>query len=97
MVLRFGAGYAAVHGSVRVRALQRQLTAAGFSPGRVDGRYGPRTEQAVRRFQTATGLIVDGIAGPVTQAAISHSPSALYPGAGENGPSSPGSGGCSAD
>ena len=88
VVLAFGAGYAAAHGSVRVRALQRELTAAGFSPGRVDGRYGPRTEQAVRRYQTASGLIVDGIAGPITQATISRSHSTLYPGAGENGPSS---------
>ena len=35
----------------RVKALQRQLTWLGFDPGLVDGRYGPQTTEAVRRFQ----------------------------------------------
>ena len=88
VVLQFGSGYAAPHGSARVRVLQRQLTAAGFSPGPVDGRYGPDTQHAVRDFQTATSLAVDGIAGPITQATITRTRNTLYPGAGEHGPSS---------
>ena len=54
----------------RVRSLQRRLDGAGYSPGPIDGRYGPRTEQAVERFQSAHGLRVDGIAGPLTLAAL---------------------------
>lgn len=64
-VLALGSGYVG-HGSGRVRALQRRLLQAGYAPGPIDGRYGPRTEQAVIRFQAVHGLQVDGIAGPLT-------------------------------
>ena len=63
--LRPGDGYGP-GGSGRVRALQRRLAASGFSPGAVDGRYGPLTTGAVRRFQSARHLQTDGIAGPQT-------------------------------
>lgn len=53
-----------------VRQLQQALAAAGFSPGAIDGIYGPATERAVRAFQQAKGLAVDGIAGPQTWAAL---------------------------
>ena len=65
VVLFPGAGYAGV-GSRQVRGLQRQLRHDGFSPGPIDGRYGPLTERAVSRFQSANGLKVDGIAGSQT-------------------------------
>ncbi len=61
-----GAGTDRAGGSGRVRALQRQLHAVGVGPGPVDGRFGARTEAAVRRFQHARGLAVDGIVGPHT-------------------------------
>ena len=57
-------------GSGLVLALQRRLAEAGFTPGPVDGRYGPLTVAAVERFQRANGLTVDGIAGPHTLDAL---------------------------
>lgn len=50
-----------------VEALQRQLQAKGFDPGQVDGQFGPRTEAAVKAFQTAHGLEVDGVVGQLTR------------------------------
>lgn len=36
----------------------------------VDGEYGPKTTKAVKHFQQANGLQVDGIAGPITMEAL---------------------------
>jgi peptidoglycan hydrolase-like protein with peptidoglycan-binding domain/DNA invertase Pin-like site-specific DNA recombinase len=65
-----GAGYDRPHGSSQVRALQRRLRAAGLDAGPVDGRFGPLTDAAVRRFQSAQRLAVDGIVGPRTAPAL---------------------------
>jgi len=62
-----GAGGDRRHGSQQVRALQRKLRTVGADPGRIDGRFGPLTESAVRRFQRNGGLEADGIVGPRTQ------------------------------
>ena len=35
-------------------------------PGPIDGSFGPRTESAVRAYQTSRGLTVDGIVGDQT-------------------------------
>jgi hypothetical protein len=58
--------------SVRVRQVQRALKRRGYSLGApgVDGRFGPRTAAAVRRLQRAHGLVVDGIVGKHTRAAL---------------------------
>jgi peptidoglycan hydrolase-like protein with peptidoglycan-binding domain len=53
-----------------VTYLQQLLEQAGFSPGTVDGIFGPATQQAVESFQTANGLQVDGIVGPATWTAL---------------------------
>lgn len=53
-----------------VLLLQRLLEAAGFSPRGADGKFGKYTEGAVRRFQAAKGLTVDGVAGPLTWKAL---------------------------
>jgi len=53
-----------------VETLQKKLAAKGFNPGAADGIFGPKTDDALRRFQEAEGLTVDGIAGPNTYAAL---------------------------
>ncbi|MBO1005962.1 M15 family metallopeptidase [Pseudogracilibacillus auburnensis] len=51
-----------------VKQLQRALNAAYFKCGAVDGDYGPKTEDAVRRFQMVHDPYnVDGIYGPRTK------------------------------
>jgi hypothetical protein len=54
-----------------VEALQEELKAAGYFSGAVDGKYGPKTEAAVRAFQTDYLLAADGRAGPVTVGLLS--------------------------
>ena len=53
-----------------VEELQRTLGVMGFNAGRVDGIFGPDTQQALFDFQRNSGIIVDGIAGVETIAAI---------------------------
>ena len=53
-----------------VRMLQELLTDYGYSPGAVDGDFGTKTEKAVKDFQTDFSLVVDGIVGPKTWAAL---------------------------
>jgi peptidoglycan hydrolase-like protein with peptidoglycan-binding domain len=52
--------------------LQSALNHLGHNPGPLDGIFGPRTEAAVRRFQQAVGVAVDGIYGPVSRGAMGH-------------------------
>jgi peptidoglycan hydrolase-like protein with peptidoglycan-binding domain len=44
-----------------VRELQVGLLLLGYFPGEADGVYGPRTVEAVRRFQVDYGLAGDGV------------------------------------
>ena len=51
----------------RVTKLQQQLIQLGLlEAGQDDGKFGPKTEQAVRKFQKQQGIKVDGIAGTQT-------------------------------
>jgi hypothetical protein len=61
-----------------VTSLQDKLRSSGFDPGRSDGVFGERTERAVRDFQRARGLQVDGAAGRRTLAAL-NSPDRMEP------------------
>ena len=57
-----------------VKTLQARLQTLGFDPGPIDGIFGSGTDSAVRAFQRARGLGVDGIVGPQTWAALYASP-----------------------
>ena len=50
--------------------LQAFLRLQGYSVGPIDGKFGNFTSQAVRAFQEAHDLVVDGVAGTATRAAI---------------------------
>jgi peptidoglycan hydrolase-like protein with peptidoglycan-binding domain len=49
-----------------VRRLQSRMSAVGFDTGGVDGRFGAKTETAVRKLQQNFNLSVDGVVGPQT-------------------------------
>jgi len=56
--------------ALEIARVQQALAHKGFDPGQIDGIWGRRTELAVRRFQLARGLTVDGIVGPNTRLAL---------------------------
>jgi peptidoglycan hydrolase-like protein with peptidoglycan-binding domain len=53
-----------------VERLQQTLRDAGFDVGEVDGKFGPRTEAALKAYQQANGLRADGRAGEDTFGAM---------------------------
>lgn len=57
-----------------VRTLQELLVKRGFELGTVDGHFGGRTLEAVKAFQGAAGLSVDGVVGPKSWAALRAGP-----------------------
>jgi peptidoglycan hydrolase-like protein with peptidoglycan-binding domain/DNA invertase Pin-like site-specific DNA recombinase len=85
-ILAQGSGYESPQGSADVRQLQRRLSLTGDSPGPIDGRFGPLTKAAVTRFQARERLVVDGLVGPQTRAALESAPVVLGPGAGYGDP-----------
>lgn len=52
-----------------VSTLQQGLVGLGYNIG-VDGKFGQRTEWAVRNLQAMFGYDTDGVAGPATQKLI---------------------------
>lgn len=54
----------------QVRFLQTFLVSKGFLTATPDGNFGPMTEAAVKKFQTANGVSPLGIVGPQTRALI---------------------------
>ena len=55
---------------VNVKRVQQQLIDLAYTPGPVDGKFGPVTDRAVRAFQQKHARPVDGIVGPVTWRAL---------------------------
>ena len=49
-----------------VAEMQQRLIQLGYLSGKADGIFGPATEGAVKSFQSAHGLAIDGIAGSKT-------------------------------
>jgi membrane-bound lytic murein transglycosylase B len=52
--------YRTKFGDASVRKLQQRLAALGYKPGKADGKAGSKTRRAIRWFQAAHGLTVDG-------------------------------------
>jgi peptidoglycan hydrolase-like protein with peptidoglycan-binding domain len=48
------------HGSATVRDIQAELQRRGYDPGPADGRFGPKTEAAIRQYQRVSNLQDDG-------------------------------------
>ncbi len=59
-----------------VKDLQVLLRDQGYSLV-ADGNFGPFTASVVRQFQTACGLVADGVCGPATWAALESQPAVL--------------------
>ena len=57
-----------------VRSLQQALSRAGFDPGRPDGKWGRRTERALRAFQEAKRLPAPGTLDAQTVEALGLDP-----------------------
>lgn len=53
-----------------VKQIQMALQNAGYSPGPIDGRMGKQTRSAIRQFQSAHNLAVDGKVGKKTWAVL---------------------------
>ncbi|MEG2623976.1 MAG: SpoIID/LytB domain-containing protein [Clostridia bacterium] len=67
--LSYKAGKSLLRGE-DVRKLQVDLNAMGFDCGDTDGIFGKKTDAAVRAFQAANNLEVDGIVGTKTRSAL---------------------------
>ena len=50
--------------------VQNALKALAYDPGTIDGKDGPRTREAVKKFQTDAEIGIDGIVGSKTREAL---------------------------
>ena len=49
-----------------LKQIQSALKKAGFDPGPIDGKMGPRTKETIKEFQKSKGLVQNGKVGPKT-------------------------------
>ena len=56
----------AIAKKIRTKDIQNALKKAGFDPGSIDGKIGSQTKKAIRGFQKANLLNIDGIVGNKT-------------------------------
>lgn len=56
----------ALEWKMSTKQIQRALKNAGSYQGSVDGKFGQKTKEAIKAFQKANGLRVDGIVGKQT-------------------------------
>ncbi len=54
------------------KQIQRALKSAGFYTGPIDGKIGPKTKDAIIKFQEANNLRADGIVGKKTSAVLNN-------------------------
>jgi cell wall-associated NlpC family hydrolase len=69
--------------------LQQELARAGFNPHGFDGKFGAKTEAALRAFQRARHIVVDGRVGSQTWHALDvfqHAPASSKPKVAQAGP-----------
>lgn len=68
-------GRGTASGNPTVRNIQSGFASLGYHPGPADGRSGPRTEAAIRSYQKANNMPVDGRPSAALADSIrSHSP-----------------------
>jgi peptidoglycan hydrolase-like protein with peptidoglycan-binding domain len=53
-----------------LKDVQTALSGLGFDPGKIDGKDGPNTQNAVRQYQARNNLSVDGIVGENTRSSL---------------------------
>jgi peptidoglycan hydrolase-like protein with peptidoglycan-binding domain len=75
-----------------IRWVQQSLNTIDRAGLVVDGIIGPKTRDAIKRFQTRAGVAADGVVGPVTEAALIRAgagqpPRSTTPGTGGSGSS----------
>lgn len=49
-----------------VKEVQKKLNYLGYNSGNIDGYFGKNTDRAVKKYQKASKLVVDGLVGPNT-------------------------------
>lgn len=54
----------------REKQIQLALQKAGFYNGKIDGKIGPQSKQAIKKFQTGHNLKADGVVGEKTWAIL---------------------------